>query len=398
MLFQQPSFLWGLMTIAVPIALHFWHQQQARPMPWAMLRWLETPNQPPKRGFRFDNWLLLLLRCLLLITLALLLARPVFTAKDKVRAGEQVHLVEPVSAVTDAYRFELEQALARQERVVWATSPLTPVTTLTDRPATAPPNPLQWQAAITELANRDVHLHTYLANSSAWVDAPRLHVSPGFVLHVADVPAPGPSLRSVALPSGRQLAIGADYRLASVPAGSAPGKAVATAPLRILVQFRQAAERNTVLAALNALTTVYGLPFIIDNQLVAGITYAWVLTDQIVRDPLPGTLYTLTGQSGNADRANVGYVPEPLMLQTSERVASGQLPEWLAGQLVNHFGLSAGPMPLGRRQLAALFIADLSADNNVADAHSVNWLQTGLLIVFLVLLLAERYIASQRQA
>lgn len=367
-------------------------------MPWAMLRWLETPNQPPKRGFRFDNWLLLLLRCLLLIALTLLLARPSFTAKEQAPAGRKVHLVEPSSAVVEAYKFELDQALTKQERLMWATVPLTPVTALNALPTVAPPTLLQWQTAIIELTEPAVQLHTYLSNSPDWVDAPHLQVPPGFVLHAADVPSPRATLRSVALPSGKQLTVGADHRLTVVAAGSTPARAVATAPLRVLVQFRQADERNTVQAALNALTSVYGLPFTIDNQPVSGVTYAWVLTDRAVADPLPGTLYTLTGQAGSADLLNVTCVPEPLTPQSSERVTSGQLPEWLAGQLLTHLGVSPGSAPLPRSQLASLFVTDASTDTGLAAVHPVNFLQTGLLTLFLGLLLAERYLASQRQA
>lgn len=367
-------------------------------MPWAMLRWLETPNQPPKRGFRFDNWLLLLVRCLLLIALTLLIARPSFKAKDQVPTGRNVHLVEPNPAVVEAYRFELEQALTKQERVVWATTPVTPVTMLTELPTAPPPNLLQWQTAINQLNEPAVHLHTYLTNTADWIEAPRLHAPTGFVLHTIDAAARKGSLPSVALPSGRQLTIGADHRLGTVTVGATTTKVVATAPLRVLVQFRQADERQTVRAALNALTTVYGLTFTIDNQAVPGVTYAWVLTDRTVTNPLPGTLYTITGQSGNADLANVSYVPEPLMPSTSEQVTSGQLPEWLVGQLAAHLGLSLEPAPLPKIQLASLFVTDQSADTGTTAAHPKNWLQTGLLALFLGLLLAERYLASQRQA
>ena len=397
MLFQHPSLLWGLLTVAVPIALHFWHQQRAKPMPWAMVRWLEKPNQPPQRGFRFDNWLLLLLRCLLLVALTLLLARPSFNTSDKAPAGRKVHLVEPASAVVEAYRFELEQALAKQERVVWATAPLTPITALADLPATRQPNLLQWQTAFNELIEPAVQLHTYLTNSPDWTEAPRMHVPKGFMLHVTDIPERKAPLRYIALASGNQLAIGADNRLGIVAAGPSPDRVVATAPLRVLTQFRQADERSTVQAALNALTTVYRLPFVIDNQAVPGATYAWVLTDRAVANPLPGTLYTLTGRLGNSDRANVRYVPEPLMPQTSERVTAGQLPEWLAGQLISHLGLSAGPAPLSHSQLAALFVADRDTDTGSLAARPENGLQTGLLVLFLGLLLVERYLAIRRQ-
>ncbi len=313
-------------------------------------------------------------------------------------AGRNVHVVEPASAVVEAYRFELEQALAKQERVVWATTPLTPVTDLAELPTSRQPNLLHWQIAFNKLTEPAVHLHAYLATSSDWTEAPRLHVPAGFVLHATDIPARKAPLRSVALASGKQLTIGADHRLRVVAAGAAPDRVVATAPLRVLLQFRQAEERNTVRAALNALTAVYGLTLNIDEQVVAGINYAWVLTDRAVADPAPTTLYTLTGQSGNDEMPNVVYIPEPLMPQTSERVLAGQLPEWLANQLITHLGLSAGPPPLSQAQVASLFVADQTTGSGRTVARLHNRIQTGLLLLFLGLLLVERYLASQRQA
>ena len=397
MLFQNPALLWGMLTVAVPIALHFWHQQRAKPMPWAMLRWLETPNQPPQRGLRFDNWLLLLLRCLLLIVLSLLTARPVFDQKNDAAANRRVHLVEPNGAVVQAYRFELQQAQARGERVVWAMLPLTSATTLTDLPTGQTPNPLTWQTTINELAQPESQLHAYLTNGPAWTDAPRLHVPAGFVLHPADAPDREVPRHYMALASGGQLRAGPDQRLTVTAAGSATGKPVATAPLRVLMTIRRADERATLQAALAALTTVYGLTYKTDNQPVSGVHYDWIVTDQPVADPQPGTLYTVTGQPGSTDVPNVRYVPDVLTPQTSELVANGQLPEYLATQLADHLGLSAGSPLLSRVQLAALFVADRPAiEAGIGATHPRNKLQNGLLVLFLSLLLVERYIAIRK--
>ena len=397
MFFQNTALLWGMLTVAVPIALHFWHQQRAKPMPWAMLRWLETPNQPPKRGFRFDNWLLLLLRCLLLIALSLLLARPVLNQKERATVARNTHLVEPSAAVVQANRFELERALAKQERLFWATTPLTPITALTDVPTGPPPNPLTWQTAVNDLPDREATLHTYLTNAPAWATAPRLHVLRRFVLHTTNAPSRQTPTRYVALPAGNRLTTGPDRRLTRTTTGAATDGAVATAPLRVLLQFRRTDERATVQAALNALTSVYGLTFTIDNQPITGQNYAWVLTDGPVAAPQRGTLYTVTGQTGAGDVPNVTYLPDVLTPTTSELVVSGQLPETLAVQLADHLGLTDGPAPLSRAQLAALFIADLpTAEAAIGPARPQNRLQTGLLVLFLGLLLAERWLAGRR--
>ncbi len=387
-----------MLAVAVPIALHFWHQQRAKPMPWAMLRWLETPNQPPKRGFRFDNWLLLALRCGLLVALSFLLARPIFPDKKNETTTKAVHLVEPDKRLVDTYRFELEQATKRGEGLYWATEPLAPIVDLNDPPRSQPLNPLTLQIAIDEATMPQAGLQLYLRNSLNWTSAPPFRVPAPFVLHpgIAPTETQQPFL---ALASGKQLTVDDKGRLVAGVATSRSTKPVATAPLRVLVQFDDAAERATVKAALAALTDVYGITYLLDEQPVANRIYTWVLTDKSVSSPNPATMYTLTSQPVRLDWPNVQYLPGPLTATANEAVANGQLPELLGMQLVNGLGLSGSPSALSPRAFMALFHPDKALlTDALPTAHPRNALQNGLLVLFLCLLLAERWLATKREA
>jgi Aerotolerance regulator N-terminal len=396
MTFLNPALLWGILAVALPIALHFWHQQRAKPMPWAMLRWLETPNQPPKRGFRFDNWLLLLLRCLLLVALSFLLAQPVFPDKKTSPTTRAVHLVEPDKRLVDTYRFELEQAIKRGENVYWTTEPLSPITDPDDLPRAQPLNPLTLQIAIDEATLPQVGLHLYLRNSPAWTDAPPFWVPAPFVLHPGTAPAETPK-PFLALASGKQLAVDDKRQLAVSVANNQSTKPVATAPLRVLMQFTDAAERATVRAALAALTDVYGITYQLDEQPVTNTIYAWVLADKPVINPNPATIYTLTSQAIRTDLPNVQYLPGPLTATANEAVSNGRLPELLGRQLVNGLGLSGGLQPLSQQAFAALFHPDKALlTDALPTTHPRNALQNGLLVLFLCLLLAERWLAIKR--
>src|SRR5690606_18976604 len=69
----------GLLALAawlVPLLVHLARRQQYTPLDFAALRWLQARMRPRQR-VRFDEWLLLLVRMLLLAALAVLLARPV---------------------------------------------------------------------------------------------------------------------------------------------------------------------------------------------------------------------------------------------------------------------------------------------------------------------------------
>lgn len=405
MTFQNPAFLWAVLAVAVPVALHFWHQQRAKPLPWAMLRWLETPNQPPKRGFRFDNLWLLLLRCALLIGLALLLARPTLPPDDQTPLGA-VHLVEPDRRVVDAFRFELDRALQRGERLFWATDVPAPVEELGTLPTNAPvPNPLLWQGAIGQVRTPRTRLHLYVRNTPAWVDAPPVSVPEAFVLHaLPDLPNRAMPNRIVALPGGRFLGVGTDGRLTSLPQKTAQQSVVATAPLRVWVQFRNPDERRTVRAALAALTSAYGLTYRLDEQPVSAKKYDWIITDRPIEQPVAGALYTTTAPPIRPDLPSVTYLPGPLTT-ANDAVANGQLPEQLGNALAEWLGLSAGWAPLSGRAFAALFVpmatgsAQASVIGSATNPETVQprpALQTGLLVLFLGLLLAERWLALRR--
>ncbi|WP_369039899.1 BatA domain-containing protein [Stenotrophomonas maltophilia] len=71
----------GLAALAawlLPLLIHLARRHPYTPLDFAALRWLRTQIRPRQR-IRFDDWLLLLVRLLLLAALALLLARPALT-------------------------------------------------------------------------------------------------------------------------------------------------------------------------------------------------------------------------------------------------------------------------------------------------------------------------------
>jgi hypothetical protein len=74
--FLLPAGLAALAALLLPLLIHLARRSEQRPIQFAALRWLRQKPKPRHR-IRFDEWLLLALRLLLLVALALLLARPV---------------------------------------------------------------------------------------------------------------------------------------------------------------------------------------------------------------------------------------------------------------------------------------------------------------------------------
>src|SRR5437867_9363279 len=74
--FVAPYMLWGAAAAGVPIALHFFFRSRYRTVPWAAMDFLLSSIEQTSRRLKFQELLLLLLRCAVLLILALALARP----------------------------------------------------------------------------------------------------------------------------------------------------------------------------------------------------------------------------------------------------------------------------------------------------------------------------------
>lgn len=75
--FLQPIWLYAIAGIIAPIAIHFWNIKERKAFPVGSIALLEKNTKKYTRTLRINEWLLLLLRCLLIIFLACLLAKPV---------------------------------------------------------------------------------------------------------------------------------------------------------------------------------------------------------------------------------------------------------------------------------------------------------------------------------
>ena len=71
----SPYLLLGGLAVAVPIALHFFYKARYRPLPWAAMDFLRASIEQTSRRVKFQEYVLLALRCLALLLRALALAR-----------------------------------------------------------------------------------------------------------------------------------------------------------------------------------------------------------------------------------------------------------------------------------------------------------------------------------
>jgi hypothetical protein len=74
--FLNPVLLWGLGLAGVPVLIHLLSRRYVRRIEWGATRFLLIAERKTRRRVRFEQWLLVALRCIALALLALLVARP----------------------------------------------------------------------------------------------------------------------------------------------------------------------------------------------------------------------------------------------------------------------------------------------------------------------------------
>lgn len=85
--------LWGTLAAGIPIALHFFFRSRYRTVPWAAMKFLLTSIEQTSRRLRFQELLLLILRCVVLALLAFAFARPLTTLARGSGRGDAVDAV-----------------------------------------------------------------------------------------------------------------------------------------------------------------------------------------------------------------------------------------------------------------------------------------------------------------
>ena len=91
--FANGPLLYGLAAAAAPILLHLWNRRKFRERRWAAMRFLVEAIRKNQRRIRIEQWLLLAIRCLLVIFVVLAMAKPFLEGLGNVIPGRRTHRV-----------------------------------------------------------------------------------------------------------------------------------------------------------------------------------------------------------------------------------------------------------------------------------------------------------------
>jgi hypothetical protein len=91
--FLSPWLLLGGLAVSVPLILHFFYRARYRKLPWAAMTFLKLSIEQTSRRLRFQELVLLVMRCAALLLLAFALARPTFSGATAGGRGESVDAI-----------------------------------------------------------------------------------------------------------------------------------------------------------------------------------------------------------------------------------------------------------------------------------------------------------------
>lgn len=366
-----PAGLAAMAALAVPLLLHIARASEARPTDFAALRWLREKPRPRHR-LRFDEWLLLATRLLLLALVAVWLARPVLEGQG---AGRPWVVVLPGIDPQTA-----RGTVAGKAELRW----LAPGFPKLDRPApqaTASIGSLlrEADAILPAGAALTVLARSVIGNADA--ERPRLsrpvtwRVLPGQTslpaaakptpIHIALRFAPGVTGLRYARAAARALAPDADIAPIGKPLPGS-GALLWFAPGPFPTEVRRWAEAGgTVLAAS-------------EIQFASGDPAAIVLRDRLGQ-PL-------------VERATIG---KGRLLRFTQPLVPEHVPELLDPDFAARLGDLLRPaLPAPSRVAAADYAPQRGG---LPPAHSATEVQPWLALLIAAVILVERWLATSRR-
>jgi len=123
MVFLNPLFLWALLGISIPIAIHFWSKKKVKTIKIGSTQFLKELNPKQTSSIRLNQWFLLLLRIMILGLIALILAMPRLELLKTERSI--TYLVEPSLLTLEKVQTLLDTVADDQIRLLQSGFPLT---------------------------------------------------------------------------------------------------------------------------------------------------------------------------------------------------------------------------------------------------------------------------------
>lgn len=98
----NPIALFAAAAVIIPVMIHLWNTRRGKTLKVGSIALLSESSKKPARSLRITNWPLLLLRCLLLVLIAVLMAKPSWLENPSSKSGGWMLI--PGNELTYAYQ------------------------------------------------------------------------------------------------------------------------------------------------------------------------------------------------------------------------------------------------------------------------------------------------------
>lgn len=381
MSFFNSAWLWAATAIAIPIAIHLWNARKGKPMPWATIQFLQEKENQTSRGLQLDHILLLVLRCLILIIIAFLLAEPIQNAIYTDDSISKIHLVAPSQNVAEDFRFELTQALEQNEEVYWLNSSAEELSSLENLPASENQK-LDLQKHIYAFSDPNVELHFYLENDINKLSAKNYFIPNQFQLHLSENVEANMRIPAIQF-ADNALLVAEDELLQTTANSSMPSNAkiIYQGPIFLAFEGVSAKEENLLKIAIGAIEEVYSMKIVFQADRNPDLIFTKFLPEELNED----ISYVLL----NSEELIVDKNVFPLNVAESQWLETSQLPEEILEIIIEHFEIDWRPVNVSQKQFAGFFTSIENADEN---RKKPEW---PILLLFLCVG-AERMVALNR--
>lgn len=395
----NPYILWGSLAISIPIVIHFWHQKKGKVIAWAATQWLSEKNLQQSRGIRLDNILLLIIRCLLLLLLVFILSKPLIKWTKSSADKAKIHLIQPNKSLIENYKFEIEEALKKGEKCYWIHSKTTQFNDIKDIPQQSLKNidALSMQIALNEIGHKIINqtLHLYFVNQESLAKLPAIFVPTDFKLHPMIDSSKHTKFLSFS-ENKKSYVDEANLLKTTNNTEQVIGESVNNGALKVGVFNTDTNEKKQILASLAALKDTYEWEFEVESEAKNNKKYDIIFSDK----PMPtsdNSFYFFTGTKfwktfPTQKAKNLSYFADLVKPQTNEWVFNGQLPEFLGNKIIDFYNLQANK-PLTNNELNKIFQVQ-----KYPQKSSNEWFSKSLLLVFILLLVLERWLAITKNA
>ena len=113
MSFAQPSYLWALLGLLVPIAIHLWSKKEAKTIKIGSVQLLSESKSRQSSSIQLNEWWLLLLRMAIISLITLVMAKPQW--QSKVNNSKLTYIIEPEFVKNEKFMARFTDLQADQE-------------------------------------------------------------------------------------------------------------------------------------------------------------------------------------------------------------------------------------------------------------------------------------------